>query len=266
MMRFQKKNILITGAGSGIGKEAAFTLSRRGHHVIATARSDESVAQLQKEASDQNLDIKAFKLDITSASDRQKITEYDLDVLINNAGAGQTGSLAEIPMERVRMNFEVNVFSPIEITQVALKGMMKKGKGTVIFVSSLAGRTPMPFLNPYSMTKFALSGGVAALRDEIHRVAKNVHVSLIEPGAYATGFNAKMFETKYEWMDENSYFHKIIPQLKKLENGIGLLETKSTAGIVKKIVKACESSRPCLRYVAPWYQGLGIYLMRLIGK
>jgi short-subunit dehydrogenase len=259
------KTILITGAGSGIGKDAALALAKRGHRVIATTETEEQAAALKNDASSLSLSLEVFKLDITLETDRSKITGYDIDVLINNAATGETGSLSEIPIERVRRNFEVNVFAPIELTQLALKGIMKKGKGTVIFVSSLAGRAPFAFLNPYSMTKFALSGGMAALRDELHRVAKNVHVTLIEPGTYATGFNQKMLAKKYEWMNEGSYFYKIISALRNEDARFASVELKSTASIVRKIVKAAEAKKPHLRYVAPCYQGLGVRILRIFG-
>lgn len=114
------------------------------------------------------------------------------------------------------------------------------------------------------MTKFALSGGIPAMREEIHRVAPNVHITLVEPGAYATGFNQRMLAKKYEWMKEDSYFFKIIEMLKKEDiKRFALLEEKSIESIVRKIVKAVESSKPRLRYVSPWYQGFGIFLLRL---
>ena len=161
-----KKTILITGAGSGIGKDTALMLSKKGHRVIATTETDAQCEALKIETINNPNRIEIFKIDITSKIDREKLKNYNLDVLINNAAIGETGSLSEIPIERVRHNFEVNVFSTIELTQIALKNMMKKGSGTVLFVSSLAGRSPSSFLNPYSMTKFALSGGIAAIRKE----------------------------------------------------------------------------------------------------
>jgi short-subunit dehydrogenase len=261
-----KKTILLTGAGSGIGKDTAFALAHRGHRIIATTETDDQAASLQADASLKKVAMEILKLDITVAADRDKIVHYDLDVLINSAAIGETGSLAEVPIDRMRKNFEVNVFSTIETAQVALKSMMKRHRGTIIFVSSIAGRIPSPFLNPYSMTKFALSGGVAALRQEIHRIEKDVHISLIEPGAYATGFNQRMLAKKYEWMDENSYFHEIIPALKSEDkNRFGAIEQKSTASIVAKIVLACEAKKPNLRYTAPWYQGFAVALLRAFG-
>ena len=91
--------------------------------------------------------------------DRKKIVDYDIDVLINNAGMGESGSLAEIDVKKIRNNFEVNVFGPLELTQLALKKMVKKDSGTVIFIGSLVGRIAFPFLGSYCMTVFSFRRG-----------------------------------------------------------------------------------------------------------
>ncbi|MFT6500975.1 MAG: short-subunit dehydrogenase [Crocinitomicaceae bacterium] len=262
-----KKTILITGAGTGIGKDTALALARRGHNVIATTETDEQSLTLQKEIKSNNIDLTIFKLDITSAKDREKIEDYNLDVLINNAGIGESGSLAEIDINKVRHNFEVNVFSTFEISQLALKKMLDKNEGTILFMSSLAGRITMPFLGSYCMTKFALSSGVEALRNEIHRVRKNVHVSLIEPGGYHTGFNQKNIAKKYVWMNKHSVFYPIIDKIKaEEERQFRIIESKSTLSIVNKIVSAAESKKTKLRYSAPWWQAFGAHLLRMFGK
>jgi short-subunit dehydrogenase len=252
---------LITGAGTGIGKDSALALAKRGHKVIATTETDDQSVLLQKEIKSHNIDLVVFKLDITNEQDRKKIEEHDLDVLINNAGIGESGSLAEIDIDKVRHNFEVNVFSTFEISQLALKKMMKKDHGTIVFVSSLAGRITMPFLGPYCMTKFALSAGAEALRTEIHKVRKNVHICLIEPGGYHTGFNQRNIAKKYVWMKEHSVFYPIIDQIKAAEERLfNLVESGTTLSIVNKIVRATEAKKPRLRYSAPWWQALGTHI------
>jgi len=263
-MNNTSKTILITGAASGFGKDAAIALAKRGHQIIATTHRDESVVELKKEFGD--LFLAVFKLDITLKEDRDKILDFDLDVLINNAGIGESGSLAEIPIEKVRTNFETNVFSTLAISQLALTKMMKKQTGTVIFISSLAGRIPLPFLGPYSMTKYALSAGVTMLRSELKKITKTVHIVLIEPGAYHTGFNQKNIAKKYDWMDKGSLFYDKIDELKKEENRqFNLAEIKTTTSLVNKIIKAAEANKPCLRYVAPWWQNLGVRVLRIFG-
>lgn len=260
------KTILITGAGTGIGKDTAFALSKRGHHILATTQTEAQAEALKQAAQAQGLQIEAFKLDITVATDRELLSQYAVDVLINNAALGESGSLAEVDMQRVRHLFEVNLFATLELTQLALKQMIQRQSGTVLFISSIAGRVPMPFLMPYSMSKFALSAAAAGLRAEMDQLKKNVHIAVIEPGAIHTGFNQAMTNSKYAWMGKTSYFAHQAEAMKKQERRtFDWLEAKNTDAIVQAIVKAAEASRPRLRYVAPWIQGFGVRLARIFG-
>jgi short-subunit dehydrogenase len=260
------KTILITGAGTGIGKDTAFALAQRGHQVLATTQTEAQAVALQEAASAQGLKLEAFKLDITSAADRALLTQRRIDVLINNAALGESGSLAEVDMQRVRHLFEVNLFATLELTQVALRQMIERQSGTVLFISSIAGRVPMPFLMPYSMSKFALSAAAAGLRAEMDQLKKNVHIAVIEPGAIHTGFNQAMTDSKYAWMGSSSYFAHQAEKMKKQERAtFKFLEARSTRGIVKQIVKASEATRPKLRYVSPWIQGFGVRMARIFG-
>jgi short-subunit dehydrogenase len=262
----QKKSILITGAGTGIGRDAAFALAARGHRVIATTFNAAQADALDQQARDCALSLEVFKLDITVARDREQVLALDIDVLINNAAVGESGSLAEVDMDRVRRAFEINVFSTLELTQLALRGMIARERGTVLLVSSIAGRVPMPFLMPYSMTKFALSAAGAGLRAELDKLHKNVHVALIEPGAIHTGFNQTMTDRKYAWMGEQSYFKHLVAKLQAEEKRtFDFLEAKDTRSIVAQIVKASEAKRPRLRYVAPWIQGFFVRVARVFG-
>lgn len=261
-----KKNILITGAGSGIGLDTAWALAARGHQVMATTFDEAQAARLRAQAVQRRVALKVFKLDITSAADRRQIESLELDVLINNAGIGESGSLAEVDVDRIRQVFEVNLFATLELTQVALRGMIARRRGTVLFVSSIAGRVPMPFLMPYAMTKFALSAAGAGLRAELKQLRCNVHVALVEPGAIHTGFNQAMTERKYTWMGPQSYFADQAERMKAEEaRTFALLEAKSTRSIVAQLVKAAEARKPRLRYVAPWIQGFGVRLARIFG-
>ena len=260
------KTILITGAGTGIGKDTAFALSKRGHRILATTQTEAQAEALKQAAQAQGLQLEVFKLDITVAQDRELLSQYAVDVLINNAALGESGSLAEVDMQRVRHLFEVNLFATLELTQVALKQMIQRQSGTVLFISSIAGRVPMPFLMPYSMSKFALSAAAAGLRAEMDQLKKNVHIAVIEPGAIHTGFNQTMTNSKYAWMGKTSYFAHQAEAMKKQERRtFDWLEAKTTDAIVQAIVKASEASRPRLRYVAPWIQGLGVRLARIFG-
>jgi len=261
-----RKTILITGAGTGIGHDAALALAARGHQVLATTFNEAQAQALRQECAARSLDIEVFKLDITDAQDRALIAERDIDVLVNNAALGESGSLAEVDMDRVRRLFEVNVFSTLALTQVALRRMIARQCGTVVFISSIAGRVPFPFVMPYSMTKFALSAAAAGLRAEMDQLGKGISVSVVEPGAIHTGFNQSMTASKYAWMGPDSFFHAQKEKMQAEEKRtFSFLEAKSTDSVVAVIVKACEAKRPRLRYVAPWIQGFGVRLARIFG-
>jgi len=259
------KTILITGAGTGIGKDAAKSLLARGHTVYATTYSETEAAALQAELGQA---ARVFKLDITNPEDRAKIADLGLDVLVNNAAQNLSGSLAEVKIDRVRRLFEVNLFSSLELTQIAIRSMIARGGGTVIFMSSITGRVPEPFVMPYSMTKFAISAAAAGLRAEMKELGKGIHVSVVEPGPYNTGFNQKMVGYQFENAEqEGSLFSsaQIAARKKAIDARLKWLEVGSTDSIVKKIITAAEAKNPRLRYVAPWTFALLVRLMRIFG-
>ncbi|WP_375568887.1 SDR family NAD(P)-dependent oxidoreductase [Seohaeicola saemankumensis] len=259
-----RKSILITGAGTGIGRDTAKALVERGHKVYATTHHDAEVASLRDALGG---DAEVFRLEITDPQDRAKIAELDIDVLINNAGQGESGSLAEIDIDRVRRLFEVNLFSSLELTQIAIGTMIERGGGTIIFISSAVGRIPFPFLMPYGMTKFALSAAASGLRSEMRTLGKGIHVSVIEPGAFHTGFNQRLWSSRFEWMDNSSIFSASQIETMKSDSTRTLrwIEAKSTVSIVNKIVSASEAKTPRLRYVAPWYMAIVVRLLRILG-
>jgi NAD(P)-dependent dehydrogenase (short-subunit alcohol dehydrogenase family) len=191
------KSVLITGAGSGFGKGASLALAARGHQVIATTETEDQAAALRAEAPELTVE----KLDITS-NDVAKAANWDIDVLINNAGAGETGPMADVPIDRVRHLFDVNVFGTLAMTQSVLPRMVAKGAGRVIIVSSIAGVMSGPAFGPYSMTKHALEAMGKAMRAEL--AAQGIDVTLLNPGPYLTGFNDRMADSMWEWFGDKS--------------------------------------------------------------
>ena len=191
------KAVLITGAGSGFGKGAALALAARGHHVIATTESHEQADALRAEAPQ----LQVEKLDITT-DDVKKAAAWNVDVLLNNAGAGQTGPLADVPMDRVRHLFDVNVFGTLAITQQVVPGMVRRGSGRVIVVSSIAGVIAGPAFGPYSMTKHALEALGKTMRAEL--AGAGVDVTLLNPGPYNTGFNDRMAASMWDWFGDDA--------------------------------------------------------------
>jgi len=191
------KTVLVTGAGSGFGKGACLALAARGHHVIAATETDAQAAALASESPALTVE----RIDITTA-DIDKVSAWNIDVLINNAGMGQTGPMADVPMERIRKIFEVNVFGTLAITQKVMAGMIGRGAGRVIVMSSIGGLHSFPTFGPYNMTKHALEGMAKAMRLEL--APQGVDVCLINPGPHATGFNDAMAESMWEWFGDDS--------------------------------------------------------------
>ena len=228
------KTVLITGAGSGFGKATAIALANRGHKVIATTETENQASALRTEAPN----LQVAKLDITSAADISDARKFDVDVLINNAGAGQTGPMADVPIARVRHLFEVNVFGTLAITQALLPKMAAKGRGRVIIISSIAGVLPGPSFGPYAMTKHALEAMGKAMRAEL--APSGIDVTLINPGPYNTGFNDRMAASMWEWFGAGS----ISAPATELMRAIGTMVTTNQldpADVANKLVELVEA-------------------------
>lgn len=124
----KRQVVCITGAGSGLGKEAVINIAKRGHKVIACVLYKEQIEGLKKIKEKYKLDIEILKLDITNEEDRNKLSNYNIDVFISNAAIADSGSIAEIDIKRIKDVFKVNVFSNIQLTQIVLKNMIEKNK------------------------------------------------------------------------------------------------------------------------------------------
>lgn len=261
------KKVVITGAGSGLGKEAAIMLSKRGHEVIATTQYEKQAKELNILARYSKLPITSFKLDINDKNDRELLNEIDFDVLINNAAIGDSGSIADIDVNRIEKVFETNVFSNIKVTQIALKKLIEKKRGRVIFLSSLAGLVSMPFLGPYCSSKYAIEGFASSLRKEMKKLdGVNIGVGIIEPGAYATGFNKENNDKKYEWMYKDSYFKYKWKDIKEKETRFwNFIEKKDFNSIIKQYIKAVEDKNVKFRYTAPIMQALTVQIIQFLG-
>ena len=181
-----RRNILITGAGSGFGKGAAVELAQRGHAVFAACETD---AQADALAAD-HPELTAITLDVTDAAAIAGAADLGIDVLINNAGVGIVGPMASVPMDDVRRSFEVNVFGMVALSQAVIPGMRSRGWGRIVNMSSVAGVLASPLGSPYSMTKHAVEAFTKSLRAEL--APHGIDVTKVNPGPYLTGFNDRM--------------------------------------------------------------------------
>jgi NAD(P)-dependent dehydrogenase (short-subunit alcohol dehydrogenase family) len=225
--------VMITGAGSGFGKGAALALAERGHRVIATTESEEQATALRTEAPGLTVE----KLDITS-DDVAIAADWDIDVLINNAGAGQTGPLADVPLDRVRRLFDVNVFGTLAVTQAVLPRMVAKGSGRIIIMSSISGVLSAPAFGPYSMTKHALEAMGKAMRTEL--ADQGVDVCLINPGPYLTGFNDRMADSMWEWFGSDAVNAAATPLFEMMRDFVKN-DQRDPVEVVDRLVELTEA-------------------------
>lgn len=244
-------NILITGARSEIGLDVALALEKRGHFIYLATHTKKQAETLKKEL---NLpSIVCFPLDMTKEEEINRMKDLDIDCLICHAGIGEGGSILDIPIEKIRNNFEVNFFGTFSLVKAFLPKLIYKEHAKIIITSSAAGIIPIPFLGSYCATKAAISSFTKALRRELFLAKAKVKVSLIEPGIYNTGFNDVMLENKNPWFDDSPYFqenHKEISTImKKFFHLFGKNNNKS---IVAKFVKAVEKKKPRKVYRAPF--------------
>ncbi|MFY0610588.1 MAG: SDR family oxidoreductase [Hyphomicrobiaceae bacterium] len=201
------KTILITGAGSGLGRGTAIGLARNGHTVIAAVENWPQVSELMAAANDEGIQLEVTKLDLLNQADQEAVFQKyadRLDILVNNAATGETGPIAEVPVDRVRHVFEVNVFSTLEFAQRFARHFAKKGKGKIIFTSSIAGFSTFKYLGPYVASKHALEPIVQLMRDEME--GTGVQIATINPGPFRTGFNDRMYDTVDQWYNPEENF------------------------------------------------------------
>ena len=166
-------------------------------------------------------------------------------------------------IEKIKDNFETNVFSNFELIQMVLKNMLKKDKGRIIIIASLAGIIPLKFLGSYCATKASIIKLTQCLKKELKLITKNIHISLILPGMYHTGFNQVMLENKYPAM-KNSIFKDKIKEIQSREYLFwNILEHKNLNSISNKVYKAITKKNPKFTYSAPLLQSIGAKLYQL---
>lgn len=192
--------ILITGAGTGFGKEVSLRLAEAGHDVIAGVEIIAQVTALRAAATERGVAPRVEKLDVTDPDDREAAQAWDVDVLLNNAGISEGGSTVDIPADHLRRQFEVNVFGPVLLTQGIATSMIARGGGRIVFMSAVAGLTTDPFTGAYAASKHAVEAFADALHQELAEFG--IRVATINPGPFLTGFNDTMFETWKTWRDD----------------------------------------------------------------
>lgn len=203
---FKNKRVWITGASSGIGRELAIEINKNGGRCILSARS---IAQLNETNNlTPNKDLNTIlPLDVTDekAVDiaySKLLAEGAIDILINNAGVSQRSTAETTKMEVFRSLMEVNYFAVVKLTKTVLPDMLKTKSGSIVTISSIAGKVGPPYRSGYAASKHALHGFFDSLRSEVSH--RGMHIMIVCPGYINTpiALNALNAEgTKYNKKD-----------------------------------------------------------------
>ena len=193
-MDINSKTVLITGASEGIGAACAEAFRRRGARLSLIARSRE---RLERVGGPESV-ITAG--DLRDSETRRRAVEATLarfgsiDILVNNAGVGLYAPSWRADMQLVRQLVELNLFVPMELTQLVVPHMIERGSGMIVNVSSIAGKVTLPWMTVYSASKFALGSWTDGLRMELK--SKGIHTLTVCPGYVKTRFQEHMLSGK----------------------------------------------------------------------
>ncbi|PRQ05823.1 putative oxidoreductase SadH [Enhygromyxa salina] len=186
---FNGKVIWITGASSGIGEALALELAARGANLVLSARR-ETLLERVRERCERAKDHMVVPLDLSAPETAAAATAEVLarhgriDILINNGGISQRGTVADTELDVDRRIMEVNYLGTVALTKAALPSMLERGAGQIVVVSSLMGSIGTPLRSAYAASKHALHGFFDCLRAEVHD--QGVHVCVISPGYVRT--------------------------------------------------------------------------------
>jgi len=262
-----QKIILITGATTGIGRDTALHLAKKGHRVIATGRNVKALASLKAEAA--GTELETLRLDVTDAQSiaaakdavDQMTSGYGIDVLVNNAGFGSAAPIVESPDSEVRSQYETNVFGLLAMVRTFVPQMMDRRSGRVVNVSSIGGRITMPLFGAYNSTKYAVESLSDAMRYEL--APFGVKVSLIEPGPIKTEFSNTSVKGLAQYQSATSRYAQVFAKADQLKVKADAMSA-SPFVVTRAIEKAATSARPAIRYVMPFSSAIGVFFGRLM--
>ncbi|WP_227788823.1 MULTISPECIES: SDR family oxidoreductase [unclassified Nodularia (in: cyanobacteria)] len=255
MLPGNKNTVVITGASTGIGAACALLLDELGYFVFAGVRKDEDAQRLQEQAS---LKLRPIFLDVTEAESIKCAVETVTNIvgdrgilgLVNNAGIAVPSPLELLPIAEFRQQMEVNVTGQLAVTQGFLD-LLRLGKGRIVNMGSISGRSAAPFLGAYNASKFALEALTDVMRMELR--PWGISVSIIEPGAIAT----PIWEKSFLLVDTA---RKNLPQSAETLYGEAMSAVRQRVGAIASggispdlvaqiVIQALTAKQPKTRYV-----------------
>src|SRR4051812_46084841 len=247
--------VLVTGASTGIGRATALLLDAQGYRVFAGVRKEADARELAKDGSDR---LAPVTVDVTDSGHieaargqiAEAVGEEGLVGLVNNAGVGGGGPIEFMPLDELRSTLEVNLIGQVAVTQAFIP-LIRKRKGTIVFIASIGGRVASPFMSPYNTSKFAVEALGESLRHELR--PWEIDVAVVEPGSIDTDIWSKGNDQLRERLEEMPEDARRLygPQINRF--GEVLNETGNRGIPAEKVAevvhKAIASENPKHRYL-----------------
>ena len=243
---------LVTGSSSGIGFETALLLARSGFHTYASMRNLEKSKNITEIANTEKLPLQVIQLDVNDdksvkdAIDKIVAENRRIDVLVNNAGYGLFSPIEDVTLDQVKEQFETNFFGVVRVTKEALPIMRKQRKGTIVNLSSGAGRVGVPVYSAYVASKFALEGLSESMRYELKEFG--INIVIIEPGVIKTNIVENLKTADIRSKSESPYADII----ERVSKGFGKIMDNSSSSpnlVAEAILNAITSKEPEIRYL-----------------
>ena len=240
-----KRVALVTGVSSGIGEATARMLIERGYRVFGTARSESSPVPPRAERV--LLDVRDGAS--IEAAVRQVLARAGrIDLLVNNAGGAMIGAVEETSLEQAQRLFDVNFFGAVRMTQAVLPAMRARRSGRIVFISSVVGFVPAPFMAFYAASKHALEGLAESLDHEIRTLG--IRAALVEPGFTRTNIGVSGMQANRPVDDYEA------SRSRAGENIRGSVSAGEDPSVVAQaVLEAATAEKPRLRY--PVGKGIG---------
>ena len=244
------ETVLVTGASAGIGRAACVHLAGKGYTVVGTSRSLDRLGGLFEDVERRGLRVWGVELDVNSDESVESVMPGLLeqfggfDALVNNAGFGVWGPIESVSIAEFKTQFEANFFGVIRMTQAVLPGMLERGSGKIVNISSVLGRIATPFNGAYVSSKYALEGLSESLRTEV--APFGVDVAVVEPGLIATDFQKNQVEAERARDPSLAY----APYIERYDRRHGQFDRMAAdpVKVARVIERILRSRRPAFRH------------------
>ena len=198
---------------------------------------------MREEAHAADVELTVIKLNLRDNIDISHAASFEVDVLVLNAGVMEGGAVVDIPLQRVRESFDINVFGHLELVQAIAPKMIERRQGRIVWTSSMGGILVVPFLGAYCATKHAIEAIAGSMKAELEPFG--IKVATVNPGVFNTGFNDTGAESYVQWYDPET------AQIPMPDFGDSLADQADPQEMVDAMVETILSDNPDYRTMRP---------------